>query len=168
MCVIIDADPSYVRTSLAHQFFSNPPDDKLKPVWDWLTEPSQNGRLVTGGKAADELLKMGAPRRFIRALAQAGRLRLIPKAEVEAEQTIVLATELCQSDDPHIIALARVSGARVLCSHDKALHADFSAKPPRGKNPHLVSKPRGKIYQNATHRHLLQHSAACRRYLGEK
>ncbi len=154
MCVIIDAN-------LAHQFFTHPPDDELKPVLDWLTEPSQDGRLVTGGKAADELLKMGAPRRFIRALAQAGRLRLIPKAEVEAEETIVLATELCQSDDPHIIALARVSGARVLCSHDKALHADF-------KNPHLVSKPRGKIYQNTTHRHLLQHSAACRRYLHEK
>jgi hypothetical protein len=151
MCLIIDAN-------LTHQILTQPPDDDFKPVLDWLTLPSQNGQLVTGGKAADELLKMGAPRRFIRALAQAGRLRLIPKASVYAEQAIVLATDLCKSDDPHIIALARVSGARVLCSYDKALHADF-------KNPNLVSKPRGKIYQNATPRHLLQHTAACRRYL---
>ena len=44
-----------------------------------------------------------------------------------------------KSDDPHIIALALVNGARLLYSNDLALQKDF-------RNAKLVSKPKGKIY----------------------
>ena len=44
-----------------------------------------------------------------------------------------------KSDDPHIIALAQVSGARLLYSNDKSLQQDF-------KNKDLINNPRGKVY----------------------
>lgn len=43
------------------------------------------------------------------------------------------------SNDPHVIALADVSGARILYSNDENLRDDF-------RNSVLVSSPRGKLY----------------------
>jgi hypothetical protein len=54
-----------------------------------------------------------------------------------------------KSDDPHIIALAKVSGARLLCSKDQNLHTDFG-------NRVFIDKPRGNIYQNQSHAKLLK------------
>ena len=45
----------------------------------------------------------------------------------------------CQSNDLHVLALAQVSGARLLYSNDLSLHQDFG-------NRDLISRPRGKIY----------------------
>ena len=78
------------------------------------------------------------------------------KEVVNAEESLVVSTGLCVSDDPHIIALARVSGARTLCSNDNNLHTDF-------KNQRLLSHPRGGVYQNANHGHLLRHTRSCPR-----
>lgn len=67
---------------------------------------------------------------------------------VDAEQGAVALLAL-SSDDPHIIALARVGGARILYSEDRALHTDF-------KDLRLVPRPKGKIYHTAaSHLHLL-------------
>ena len=44
-----------------------------------------------------------------------------------------------KSDDEHVIALARVSKARVLYAHDSGLRDDF-------RNRALVSNPRGRLY----------------------
>jgi hypothetical protein len=61
----------------------------------------------------------------------------------------------CVSDDPHIIALALESGARFLCSLDQDLHTDFT-------NPQLVNAPRGHVYQNVAHEHLIRrHCKKC-------
>ena len=61
----------------------------------------------------------------------------------------------CVSDDPHVIALAQESGARLLCSLDEALHTDFT-------NPRLINAPRGHVYQNAAHKHLIRlHCKKC-------
>jgi len=57
------------------------------------------------------------------------------------------------------IALARVNGARVLCSEDGALWTDF-------KNQRLINKPRGRIYRTAQHARLLCHTKAYRRKMG--
>ena len=60
--------------------------------------------------------------------------------ETVNQREIDLADEgRCQSNDPHIIALAQVSGARLLYSNDKALQQDF-------KNQDLINNPKGKIY----------------------
>ena len=108
------------------------------------------------GKLSKELFNRIASRRYLRALLQAGRAYQIPDATVQSEEQQVTASGHCRSDDPHVVALARVSGARTLCSHDRALHQDF-------RNPDLISMPRGRVYQNATHTHLLRHDYSCPR-----
>jgi len=150
MCLIVDAN-------LASLVFGESLHDDFRPIIDWLTSPNKNGKLVVGGHLAVELNRIGRARRFIRSLQQAGRARFIPE-DVTRQETVRLSS-MCESDDPHVIALAKISGARLLCSHDRALHRDFT-------NPDLISNPRGHIYQTSEHEHLLRlygHTQACRR-----
>lgn len=147
MCVIVDAN-------LASRVFGSPAEPDFSPIIDWLLE--RGGELVVGGHLATELDRLGEPRRFVRALLRAGRARLVPDTEVKQEASTVDETGLCISNDCHIIALARVSGARTLCTHDRALQGDFG-------NSHLVSNPRGKVYKRQEHGHLLKHTRSCGR-----
>jgi hypothetical protein len=152
MCIIVDAN-------VAALVFCEPLAHDFVPLVDWLTSPKKDGKLVIGGQLADELSAVRSVTRFIRALSQAGRARLIPAQEVVAEQERIILTGICRSDDPHVIALARVSGVRVLCSQDVKLHADF-------KNLELISAPKGAIYQGAKHRRLLRHAKSCQTKMG--
>ena len=140
MCLIVDVN-------VAHSLIS--PDNDSIPVLDWI---NKGGIVVSGGKLQRELAKHNDVRRFLRILSQKGTLR------TEKAQNIVRETreirDRCVSDDPHIIGLARVSGARLLFSRDKKLHKDFG-------NTRLLSKPLGKVYQNHTHQPLLA-SSVCR------
>jgi hypothetical protein len=149
MCVIIDVN-------LAFRIFTSVPEADFRPVFDWLQAPDKNGCLVFGGKLFKELSNRTASLRYLRALLQAGRAYRIPDVVVQSDEQQVTDSRLCQSNDPHVVALARVSGARILCSHDQALHQDF-------RNPKLISKPRGRVYQNATHARLLRHDRSCPR-----
>jgi hypothetical protein len=105
-------------------------------------------RLVYGGKLTVEY--RGSPNiyRVVLQLDRAGRAYTKPDAEVDAEQEVVIQCGLCRSDDQHIIALARVSGARLLCSDDGALRDDFRDK-------RLINEPRGNLYSSSHHRALL-------------
>jgi hypothetical protein len=104
---------------------------------------------IGGAKFRTEYIKLKSVWRFVMQLDRAGRVFLVSDAKVDAdEQSIVLKFQL-KSDDPHILALARVSGSRLLCSNDQNLHADFL-------NKDIVDKPRGSIYQNASHAHLIR------------
>lgn len=69
--------------------------------------------------------------------------------------------ENTQSNDIHIIALARVSGARLLFSNDTALHKDF-------RNKDLIDQPRGKVFSTLkskqftkAHKYLLENRNLC-------
>jgi len=150
MCLIVDAN-------LLSLVFCENPNDDFRPLIDWLISPKKDGKLVVGGHLATELDKVGVAKRFVRSLLQAGRAKRIPDVINDEEEKRI--ADSCRSDDPHVIALARVSGARILCSHDKTLHKDF-------RNPKLISDPRGYIYQNAKHKHLLSmygHTEACKK-----
>lgn len=149
MCVIVDAD-------VASSVFGNPPHDDFLPVFEWLHNPKKDGRLVHGGRLTRELSGVEYVRRYLAALNRAGRASVIPDDRVTPEEDRVVAMGICKSGDAHIIALARISGARTLCSHDKDLHHDFT-------NSRLISRPRGSVYQNRSHTHLLRHTSACRR-----
>jgi len=145
MCLIVDAN-------LAGRVFGSPPEPDFVPILDWLEK--KDGRLVFGGHLGTELDRVDRARRFLRALLQAGRAIRIPDEAVQKEEAVVGSTGHCQSNDGHVVALARVSGARTLCTLDRALQQDFG-------NPKLVSNPRGKIYQRLEHRRLLCHTAGC-------
>ena len=150
MCVIVDANAA------AETLASTPSEDAV-PVRNWLEKA--NGRMVFGGVLQDELAKVKTAWRSIYKLWQAGRAIQIPRSRIEQETSIIKAKHALRSDDPHVIALARVSGARVLFSRDRALHADFG-------NPELVANPRGRVYQRRSHMRLLHHDASCRRITG--
>jgi hypothetical protein len=145
MCIIIDVQ-------LAHKVFreEKDPDEEFKPIRDGLLS-AQRGyiKLIYGGQLAVEYQRDNGILRFVLQLQAAGRARRVPDDEVNAETSFVCDMGYCKSDDEHIIALARVSGARLLCSHDQALHADFTDK-------RLLDGPRGKVYQCSEHKGLLR------------
>ncbi len=144
MCAIVDA-------SVASLFFNDPVDPELAPLWTWINE--RNGILAVGGKLlTDEYEKVGSAIRAVRNWERAGLAHIVSESDLASEINTI--EDQCDSDDAHIVALARVSGARILCSSDKALRKDF-------RNPDLVKAPRGSVYQNAGHQHLLVHQGKC-------
>ncbi len=152
MCLIIDAN-------LTAQVFAATPNQNFAPVLNWLMSP--DGLMVCGGKNYDELKKIGRAAIFIQQLARAGHALLFRKEALEAEEKAVKKFNLMRSDDPHVIALARISGARVVCTDDAALIDDF-------KNVRLVPTPKGKIYRRREHQNVLGHSKGCRGYKKRK
>ncbi|RJP34442.1 MAG: hypothetical protein C4547_10970 [Phycisphaerales bacterium] len=145
MCLIVDANR-------AADTFAAPVSPDAVPVVQWLLR--KDGRIVYGGRLTVELFRVEPARRALRELKRAGRAVELDYDAVDSETERVSSTGLCVSDDPHIIAVARVSGARVLFTSDSDLHRDF-------KNPRLVNGPRGTIYQSAKHADLLRHTAIC-------
>ncbi|MGA8059824.1 MAG: hypothetical protein WB999_16365, partial [Candidatus Binataceae bacterium] len=86
--------------------------------------------------------------RIISELDRMGRVRLVADGEIDAEEKSLIEGRECESDDQHIMAVARVAHVRVLVSHDQDLHRDF-------KNYRILNSPRGRVYQNANHSHVL-------------
>lgn len=150
MCIIIDAN-------IASIVFSNEPHVDLIPVFDWLTNENSDGGIVYGGQLATELSRVQDAKRRLVQLNRAGRAFLFPDAIVSVEENRLLVDRMCRSDDPHIIALARISGARTICTHDRNLQRDF-------RDPSLISNPRGSIYLRPQHIHLLRHTNSCPRF----
>lgn len=135
MCIILDTNlyTDYVRKS---------PD--MKPVRRWLEgtrKSSRRGKLAYSPTPKFEAEIRKHPfKRKLTELSRAGLLKVIPVPKVrEAEMDL----PPLKSDDPHIVALAIAGNVSVLVSNDKDLHEDFK------------QVARGKVYQNATHRHLL-------------
>jgi hypothetical protein len=147
MCVIVDAN-------VAGLVFRGEPHSDFVPVFDWLRDPRRDGCLVFGGELAAELRRVKGGRSYLLQLSRAGRARQIPDADVRAEERRLARAGACRSNDPHVVALARVSGARTLCTHDGDLQRDFT-------NCDLISDPRGKVYKRPNHCHLLCHTRSC-------
>lgn len=145
MCLIVDANA-------APNAFAQPCTPDYAPVIGWLTGPK--GMLVYGGHLSVELNRISCAADFIAQLVRAGRARPLDDDTVKNETQALRDRRVCVSDDEHVVALARLSGARVLCTADQALMSDF-------KNVALVPTPKGRVYQNATHKKILGHSGLC-------
>ena len=138
MCIIVDANR-------LGKLLAEPPDEDAVPIRQWLED---GGILVysTSGKFAREL---GAKaRRQLANYGRAGRARLIAAERFADEERRLQQDEQLKSDDPHVLALALASGARLLYTGDKRLVADF-------KDAKLISKPRGRVYSSAANADLL-------------
>lgn len=144
MCIIIDAN-------CGSDF--NPISKDAIPVYEWLT---RGGRMASGGKLKVELLKCGF-RKLYAQLRLAGRIVEYAEQRLSEEVDNIEKGAKLKSNDIHIIALARVSGARLLFSRDGALHKDF-------RNPKIIAAPRGKVYQRnkPAHTRLLARAPECR------
>ena len=134
MCAIVDANA-------AHEVFGSSdeqPTGAGEGFFRWLN--SGKGKLVVGGEKLERELDRVPKFRMWAIQAQlSGKLVNKDKKCVDEETEKVRSSGGLKSDDPHIIALAQVSGARLLFSNDKDLQKDF-------KNPVIINEPRGKVY----------------------
>ncbi len=71
-----------------------------------------------------------------------GTVKRFPDSVISKEENELKGLK-CKSNDVHVLALARASGARLLYSHDNALGEDFKN---RDLMPTKVHK-RGKVYR---------------------
>jgi len=86
----------------------------------------------------------------------------VDKATRQLKSASKGTSDACVSNDHHIIALAIVSGARLLYTNDQKLQKDFC-------NTNLISNPRGKVYStkrtsdfSASRRRLLNNRQLCK------
>ena len=87
-----------------------------------------HGRVVysNDGGYWDELVKSGRMLELIEAYRRADRARLVDAASVRvAEESLMHVPTRSGAKDRPVLALARASGALVLCSTDAALMDDF-------------------------------------------
>jgi len=131
MCAIVDASVigevfgrARSRTPAAQKFF------------EWLN--AGTGKVVIGGKLREELERSTAFQGWAATAGLAGKLQSFNDDEVNSRARH-LAQYIRERDDPHIIALAQVSGARLLYSKDRGLIGHF-------ENKEFVSCPQGNVY----------------------
>ncbi len=145
MCVIIDAN-------VRDLFFNDPCDAELRPLWDWIS--SGDGHTVYGGKHTQEVFYTKTAARVLANWVRAGRASLVVDEEIDEEVSDLVASGLVQSNDHHIIALARITRSHLVSTNDQLLETDI-------KNKNLVDKPRGKIYKKSDHKGLLTSKMHC-------
>ena len=141
MCVILDASArddvfGQGRTTVGKEFF------------EWLE--TRQALLVLGGHLTDELVGSRAFERWAETAINDGRIKVFDKNEVDRETDVLAGSWLGQSDDQHVIALARVSRARILYASDVDLREDF-------KNPALVANPYGRLYPTGDSKNATKH-----------
>ena len=139
MCVIVD-------TNTFHRFKKRNNED-MEPVWTWLEK--RGGKIAYSDTETLEREWNGAGMPDLRdQLRQAGRLKIVPPQDVQ-EKADELKGKI-KSNDEQIIALALITGVKVLISYseyesgqkgDRDLFDDF-----RDRN--LVG---GKVYTKKSH-----------------
>ena len=154
MCAIVDSDVS-------HQVFGGKgiqiPAGEF--FLDWLD--NRKGKLAVGGKLLEELSKSANFRNWLQQALQAGNAVTWSDETVAAETATLESRRICKSNDAHVLALARVSGARLLFTNDQALQEDFG-------NRAIIQEPRGRVYTtrlhqevSRTHQNLLNRTDLC-------
>ena len=158
MCAIVDAN-------VRDEVFGDNPTGAGKFFREWLAKPN-GGILVVGGTKLRKELGSAKFIIFLQERINAGRARRIPDGIVDDEESELRAQDICRSDDEHILALARKSGARLLFTNDNDLIRDF-------KNSKIITS--GVIYTTRnrkgttgnpkdtrpTHRKTLSHKHSC-------
>jgi predicted nucleic acid-binding protein len=135
LCIIVD-------TNRQAQVFLSSTDPDFGVIHEAIFRKRKPVRFVYGGtKFIREIAGNAAVRRIILTLDRKGVASKVSDTEVDGEEEQLKKTRACRSDDEHIIALARASGSRFLVTGDSALRDDF-------KDVHLLSKPRGVVFEH--------------------
>ena len=136
MCIIIDANKC---DELVKE------DSDLQPVKNWIEK--KNGKIVFVPKHPIFIKELeGCSDKFRRLLEYYRQNGLVTNIDAKKVETKRKTLKNLQSNDDHIIALALVSGAKILVSGDKNLHEDFKNK---------ENGVGGKVYQYKKQKHLL-------------
>ena len=154
MCAILDAN-------IASEVFGSNRSPAGERFLDWVNKGQ--GRLVVGGKLLDELVRLSAFVSWGQTAGLSGIMRTENQGTITDRTQQLEDQGVCYSDDPHVVALAQVSGARLLYSNDKDLQRDFKSKK-------LIDDPRGKVYTtneskefSKVHQGLLGRKDLCRK-----
>lgn len=156
MCAIVDAN-------VAHEVFGADRPEAGVKFFQWIN--SGKGRLVAGGKLLGELNRTPA-REWARQALNAGLMRNVGEADLDARLEELRNEGTCRSNDLHVLALAQNSGARLLYTNDRPLQQDF-------RNRRLIRNPPGRVYSTdernnpnkkfrPVHRRLLARRDLCR------
>ena len=138
MCAILDAN-------VAGQVFGARRPAAGERFFEWID--SGRGRLVIGGRLRRELDRNSEFRDWRRGAVLAGRVTLLNDEAVDGRATELGRENACRSNDEHVVAVAQLSGARLLFTNDGDLQADFRDKA-------LIDLPRGRVYSTRTHEDL--------------
>ena len=140
-CLIIDAN-------VFSLFGKTPINDKAAKL---IAREVMGGnlRIASGGKNWRELAQMQDAGKWLSNRVRTGQAIRYDDSKVDSEEKRIISGGGLESDDPHVIALSNVSGAKLLFSHDKHLHEDFK------------KICRGSIYQDASHHNLLKNRPPC-------
>ena len=130
MCAILDNDR-------VHQVFGANRPPAGRAFFDWID--SGRGRLVVGGKLRRELDDNCAFLKWRRQAVLAGRVTLLNDEAVDSRSGQLKREKACRSNDAHVVAVAQLSGARLLYTNDASLQDDF-------RNKSLIDLPRGRVY----------------------
>ena len=140
MCIIIDVDKF-------GELLSDPPSSDFEPIMHWLK--SRRGSVVytTYGDYGNEL----GPNAKIRLeqFKTSGYAKSIEDESILTWAENFEKNEHVTSNDTHILALAKVSGARLLFTGDQKLMDDF-------KNSKIIHPQKGRIYSGARNAGMLQ------------
>lgn len=142
MCAILDA-------SVVAAVFGEDPASGAREFRHWIESGAT--RLMVGGLLRSELSSSETFKAWLRQAILRGTAASVPDSRVDREAQLLTADGSCRSNDEHVLALARVSGARLLFSRDEALRQDF-------KDARLLANPRGKLYPETK-------GTACRKWL---
>ena len=154
MCAILDND-------VVGLVFGKDRPPAAQAFFTWID--SGRGRLVVGGKLLRELDGTREFRRWRRQAVLAGRIRLLNDEAVDGRASELERQGACRSRDWHVVAIAQLSGARLLYSNDDALRDDF-------RDRTLIGGLRGRVYSTRcqkeltrVHRSLLGNRDLCAR-----
>ncbi len=162
MCAIIDAN-------VVNLLFGDHPREPAAYFLRWLSRRN-GGIIVVGGRLYHELEKNQKFLQFFTDRFQSGRARRIKDEIVEADEACIRHLQT-RSNDTHVLALARVSGARLLFTNDENLKLDFGNPAIMGTPGYVYTTNRGRRVRSyarqqitsvtGTHRDLLRRTDLC-------
>ena len=119
MCTILDND-------VVAAVFRPDPCPGAREFKRWIE--AGGARLVVGGKNLRELCKNRAFRAWLQEALRQGKATSVPDSRVDKEAESLRQSASFKSNDEHVLALARLSGARLLYSRDGPLGDDFKGR----------------------------------------
>lgn len=134
MCAIIDA-------SGANDVFGKDRPEIGVAFFNWIEE---QGYIVTGGKLTMEIGSLC--QNFLdwaREAERVSKLIIINNSKIHAEIAEVVKIRGLRSNDAHVLAIARISGARLLYANDGPLLEDFI-------NSRVITRPAGDTMTSST------------------
>lgn len=155
MCII--ADPPIFAPML------NPKDPEhgdFSPIFHWVM--NGHGKFVIGGEQyTQELSRISGVLSVIVQLERMGKI-IRTKKDVTDNEVVLVKTikPVIDFDDPHLVALVRLTGCRVVCLRDRRAHRHL-------KDATLYRAPgaRPKLYTCAKNKYLLSKRYVPRAYL---